>query len=618
MEPGGLALAGKRPPGGPRTPDVSPPGSTAAARRCGAAGEGAVGGEARRRRLSPADAPVRPAAAPASPLAPAAGSSAATPSNLISPSLEGPVRVHSPEQVQEYFQHLSRRMDAGVASPQASPSGEGAGTGAGAGTGTLTPQPAGPRALSPGGGGLSPLGQQTPAGQSPLGRSPLQSGGAIRAAGQGPYPPYRPSPQPPKPRAARQALLEVSGRGAVEAHLRAHGACLRDLELWSDSLRTWFSDRVLKGLLRKARGGAGGLAFEVERLAALPGVVTPGGVRVSLPSVEEETSGGPAAAAPAAAAWASPPLTSGLAQVEALRAELRRQPPPSPQPLGGSLFGASPSPGGGLFGGASPGLFGTPPGGAPGAAPDAPRLRAELSQALWDYTQLCLLLRGKLGGGQSLLAPPPPEGYLLERCRALAVGGCMMEFCWDGAPPAAGGAWKAAALPSDSELAFYLFGAFLGAPGWAFPPEGAPPRSDVGGPLLVGSLPPNLPPPTHFTALLPHFPKGDFPAAAMVVLARHAPGGLPRPQVGFQFRADGAEELLTGAAAGGLGVGLSPANPTPGAAPRLGFRGPDGVFEALCLLVLWARAHAHGRLAGHRLPTLGLDFVLPLGGDPGQ
>ena len=404
----------------------------------------------------------------------------------------------------------------------------------------------------------------------------------------------------------------------MEAHLRAHGACLRDLELWSDSLRTWFSDHVLKGLLRKARGGAGGLAFEVERLAALPGVVSPGGVSVSLPSIEEETRGGPTAAA---AAWGGGPLTSGLAQVEALRAELRRQPSPSPLSaggMGGSLFGASPSPGKGLFGGAaSPGLFGTPPGATPGAAPDAPRLRAELSQALWDYTQLCLLLRGKLGGGQSLLAPPPPEGYLLERCRALAVGGCMIEFCWDRAP-GAGGAWKAAELPTDSELAFYLFGAFLGAPGWTFPPEGAPPRSDVGGPLLVGSLPPNLPPQTHFTALLPHFPKGDFPAAAMVVLARHAPGGLARPQVGFQFRADGAEELLAGAGARVLGVGLSPANPTPGAAPRLGFRGPDGVFEALCLLVLWARAHAHGRLAGHRLPTLGLDFVLPLGGDPGQ
>ena len=331
------------------------------------------------------------------------------------------------------------------------------------------------------------------------------------------------------------------------------------------------------------------------------------------------------AASPGGWGGASSP-SSGLAQVEALRAELRRQPSPSPLRGGASPFGQSPSPlggAGGLFGAATPGaspggLFGTPGAAPAGAAPEAPRLRAELSQALWDYTQLCLLLRGQLGGGQSLLAPPPPEGYLLERCRALALGACMIEFRWDAGATGGGGSWKVSELPTDSELAIYLFGAFLGAPGWTFPPEGALPRSDVGGPLLVGGLQPNLPPPSHFTALLPHFPRGDFPAAAMVVLARHSDGGrggsLARAPVGFQYRADGAEEP----GAGGLGVGLSPANATPGAAARLGFRGPDGVFEALCLLILWARANAHGRLAGHRLHTLGLDFVLPLGGDPGQ
>jgi Cytochrome B561, N terminal len=71
------------------------------------------------------------------------------------------------------------------------------------------------------------------------------------------------------------------------------------------------------------------------------------------------------------------------------------------------------------------------------------------------------------------LLPPTPPGYIAARVRALAAGTCAPAFTWNGGGEHAGAPWSAD-LPSDSGLLFYLFAAFLDAPGWTFPLAAAP------------------------------------------------------------------------------------------------------------------------------------------------
>ncbi|KAF8057753.1 tmem209 [Scenedesmus sp. PABB004] len=119
-----------------------------------------------------------------------------------------------------------------------------------------------------------------------------------------------------------------------------------------------------------------------------------------------------------------------------------------------------------------------------------------LLAALHRYSELLLLLSGRRPGE---LLPPAPASYIGARIRALAGGTCMRAFAWNGGGEHEGRPWSPE-LPSDSGLVFYLFAAYLDAPGWQFPLAGAGPDGSRGAPLYLGTL--RSRPPASYSALL--------------------------------------------------------------------------------------------------------------------
>eukprot|EP00878_Enallax_costatus_P036586 GHUV01041100.1.p1 GENE.GHUV01041100.1~~GHUV01041100.1.p1 ORF type:complete len:118 (-),score=14.43 GHUV01041100.1:115-468(-) len=80
------------------------------------------------------------------------------------------------------------------------------------------------------------------------------------------------------------------------------------------------------------------------------------------------------------------------------------------------------------------------------------------------------------GRRPSELMPPTPPTYIASRIRQLARSTCVQGFNWNGGGEHEGRPWSAE-LPTDSALLYYLFAAFLDAPGWQFPMQGAGPES---------------------------------------------------------------------------------------------------------------------------------------------
>ena len=75
----------------------------------------------------------------------------------------------------------------------------------------------------------------------------------------------------------------------------------------------------------------------------------------------------------------------------------------------------------------------------------------------------------------------------------LANGSCMMDFKWNGGGSSNGKDWSSE-LPTDSALLLYLFAAFLAAPKWAFSEVDPARIESPGGILVLGKMPPRVPP----------------------------------------------------------------------------------------------------------------------------
>eukprot|EP00878_Enallax_costatus_P007856 GHUV01008221.1.p1 GENE.GHUV01008221.1~~GHUV01008221.1.p1 ORF type:complete len:623 (+),score=170.79 GHUV01008221.1:49-1917(+) len=134
-----------------------------------------------------------------------------------------------------------------------------------------------------------------------------------------------------------------------------------------------------------------------------------------------------------------------------------------------------------------------------------------LLMALHRYSELLMVLSGRR---PSELMPPTPPTYIASRIRQLARSTCVQCFNWNGGGEHEGRPWTAE-LPTDSALLYYLFAAFLDAPGWQFPMQGAGPESSRGAPLYLGSV--RSRPPGNYSALLAFRPDKPGPGAVAVI-----------------------------------------------------------------------------------------------------
>ena len=206
--------------------------------------------------------------------------------------------------------------------------------------------------------------------------------------------------------------------------------------------------------------------------------------------------------------------------------------------------------------------------GARGAPPAQQQQLAELYGALHRYQQLLLLLRGRR---PAELLPPAPASHVAAAVRRLARGTCLGDFCWNGGGPG----WSPD-LPTDSALVFYLFAAFLDAPGWRFPLQPAP-EGGRGAPLYLGAL--RSRPPARYSALLAFRPDKMGPGAAAVIGSN-----LSSREPRYSWVAEG--QMVT-------------------------FEQRDGVFHSLLLFLSHHAARRQGLLGGRYLNELdGLDAVL--------
>ncbi|KAI8474127.1 MAG: cytochrome B561, N terminal-domain-containing protein [Monoraphidium minutum] len=217
-------------------------------------------------------------------------------------------------------------------------------------------------------------------------------------------------------------------------------------------------------------------------------------------------------------------------------------------------------------------------GGARGAAPAVQQQLLDVYKALHRYQQLVLLLRGRRPAD---LLPPAPAGYVAAAARRLARGTCLNDFRWNGGGDHQGRPWSAD-LPTDSVLVFYLFAAFMDAPGWQFPLQPAP-EGGRGAPLYLGQL--RARPPASYSALLAFRPDKPGPGAAAVIGSN-----LSSREPRYSWLAEG--QIVT-------------------------LEQRDGVFHSLLLFLSYHDARRQGLLGGRFLAELsGLEAVLRAGAPP--
>lgn len=245
-----------------------------------------------------------------------------------------------------------------------------------------------------------------------------------------PPPAYRMTWMPKKAAAvvAADTALTPSPAEEVEDFVVAVLRARQDwLELWTERLREWMADRVLRPLVAAvnvAHEPVNALFQQFNQVTRLP----------PLPDVLSDT------------------RAAGGGDVDGVLRALQ-----------GSLAQAA--------------------AGQPANTPAAAKVK-ELLAAVNRYSELLAVVRGKR---PSDLLPPSNTAYVWTRLQQLATSSCLKDFTWNGGAAYGGRAWSPD-LPNDSALVLYLFAAYLDAPGWQFT---APPNTQADGaaqPLFLGSM----------------------------------------------------------------------------------------------------------------------------------